>query len=128
MNSVFQGWSSFKLLLLIMVGTAVISCENQEIEIPGDLMPEQQFVEAYAEVQLLEASIKQKLLRGRDSDEEIDRYYREIFEDKGLSRASFDETKAWYAQHPELLQAVVEQAMEVISRKQAGLDDSEESE
>lgn len=111
-----------------MLSWVFISCEDQVTEVPSHLMSEQEFAETYAEVQLLEASIKQKLLRGRDSEQEIREYYKEIFEEKGRSQALFEETKSWYAKHPELMQQMVEKAMEVISTMQAGTDELDSSE
>lgn len=127
MNSSPRAWC-FSRFLWLLIPLVLLSCGSEEDSVPPHLIPEAQFAELYGEVQLFEASVKQKLLRGKDADEQIVSYYQEIYTKAGFSQEQFEETKEWYAAHPEKLLLVVEQAMEYISRKQAESGSSEEAE
>ena len=85
---------------------------------PAELIDEQAFIPLYADIHQLEASIKHKLLRGHDTDAEIAAYYHHIFDAHGVTQERYEDTRAWYTQHPAVFQAMLEQVMELVATRQ----------
>lgn len=109
----------------------MLGCVEEELpEIPADLIAEEAFIPLYTDVHILEASLKQKLLKGHDSEVEVAAYYHHVFEKHGVSQELFEATRAWYATHPKRMQSMLEQAMENVATLQAerGVTSSEPEE
>lgn len=106
----------FSALVVLILG----GCASEAKEaVPTYVIDEARFVQAYADVHILEASIKQKLIKGHDSPDEIASYYEHILERYDLDQSRYDSTRIWYANHPEAMQHMVELAMERIAEIQA---------
>lgn len=86
---------------------------------PANLIQEQAFIPLYADIHQLEASLKQKLLRGHDTEEEVAAYYHHVFETHGVTQEQYEDTREWYTQQPAVFQAMLEQVMELVATRQA---------
>ena len=106
--------------------------EDPEPKAPAGLIVEQAFIPLYADIHQLEASIKQKLLRGHDTDVEVAAYYYHIFDVHGVTQQQYEDTRSWYTQQPEAFQAMLEKVMELMATRQAehgeDISNSEEQE
>lgn len=98
----------------------ICSCASEQVaDRPKHLIPEDTFVKAYADVHVLEASIKQKLVNGHDSPEELAAYYYHVLQQHGINQTAFDSTRNWYARNPEAMKVMVGLAMDRIAEMQA---------
>ena len=115
-----KNWLIICFFSVLLSAALLTGCgEDPAPKPPAGLIDEQAFIPLYADIHQLEASIKQKLLRGHDTAAEVAVYYHHIFDAHGVTQQRYEDTRAWYTQHPEALQAMLEQAMELVATRQA---------
>lgn len=110
-------------LLLLIAG-----CSEETPTPPDDLIPREQFVTVMADVQLVEALAKQKMIRNDDPDVKLAEYYGLIYEKYGIADSSFLKTYNWYHRHPtellELYDEVLNRLSQVEEELKQGTRDS----
>lgn len=107
-------------ILFFSAAFLLVGCQEEAATVwPSERMPRDQFTALYADVHVLEAAIKQKLLNGYDSTPEIGRYYQYVFAQHEATRVEYDSCLAWYTRHPKEMQSMLEQAMNRIAQLQA---------
>lgn len=102
--------------VLLALGLLLAACGAAEEQPPGPL-DRDLFTELLLEAQLIEARINHELVVQHISEVAGERYYDELFREKGVTRAEFEETFAWYNAHPLELKAVYEAVGEELMRR-----------
>lgn len=112
---------TLKLLGLVCFLALCTSCEDAE-EPPENLLPRDTFVEVMVEVQLIEAIFNQNMIRNDEPKARIARYYKDSFEQFGVSREAFEATHEWYHKHPAELQNIYDEVISKLRQKQSALE------
>ena len=76
---------------------------------PNDLVGRAQFIEIHAELQLLEAAHRQRMLHGGDRDALRAAHRARILAEAGVTDSAFTATYNWWYSQPEALPKVLEE-------------------
>lgn len=122
------------IFTLLFTSTVLFGCvETREHRTPAPegLIPKADFVPLFADVQLLEAARKQKMIKGDSVDLEVANAYRQIFDKHQTSDSLFRISYLHYFSKPEEMSAIYEEVIDLLSqqesksREQAGRGEDE---
>lgn len=102
-------------LAIILAPVVLNSCDPRKADdVPPrtDVMIDRStFVDIHAELQLLEAAYRQRMLKGGDRDAARAAHRARILADAGVSDSAFTATYEWWYSQPEALPAMLEEVM-----------------
>ena len=87
---------------------------------PDNMLDRETFVALHAEMQLLEAAHRQRMLHGGDRDAVRQAHRKQILADAGVSDSAFTATYEWWYSQPEALPAVLEEVMARLDSMERG--------
>lgn len=99
---------------------ALVACDTTP-EPPDGILPREKFVEVLTDVQIIEAVFNQNVIRTDEPKLRIARYYKETFEQHGVTQEEFTQTYLWYYGHPELMMLVYDDVMAKLAQRQGEL-------
>lgn len=82
------------------------------------VMEREAFIDLLVEVQLIEAVYNQNMIRYDNPRERMARYYKEAFEQRGVTREQFTDTYAWYYTRPLEMMAVYDEVVDLLTQRQ----------
>ena len=99
----------------------IYSCSTRP-SVPRAFPNEDKMALIIADVYQTESVLSQTRLSYNSSTEDkVSGYYRFVLEQHGLTKVEFDTAMGWYSAHPVVLSDVYEQAVEILSRRDAEL-------
>lgn len=110
------------IFALLLTSTVLFSCiETREHRTPPPegLIPKADFVPLFADVQLLEAARKQKMIKGDSVDLEVANAYRQIFDKHQTSDSLFRISYLHYFSKPEEMSAIYEDVIDLLSQQES---------
>jgi len=116
-----------RLLLVITLFLSLVSCDkkpdlNKVPPAPVNLMTEEKFTQVMVDVEILEATLKLKLIRKSDIRDRILIYYDQIFEKHGITEKQFRDNLEFYNKQAARI-AVIYDSLEVrLGRMKSELD------
>lgn len=96
-------------------------CSPRE-SVPGEFPDKEEMANILADLYWTESVISNNgmgQVNENVGEDQIPGYYKKVLEKHGLTAAQFDTIRQWYAAHPYHYQDVYEQAIEVLSKKEA---------
>lgn len=109
-----------KVLLLFLLPTIFLSCQEEKIKVPADILPQSRMCVILADLQVADASIQIRSLSANDSTKLIAAgYYRHIFQRQNISLAEFSKSFDWYVRHPDLYAAMYDDVISELSRRES---------
>jgi hypothetical protein len=106
--------------LILLIG--VTSCAGGRAEEeamptpPDDVMSRAQFVEVFAETQLVEAAYKLHYFRNDDPERWVKGAYADVFAKYGVDEAFFWRSHSWWFAHPAAMVGIYEEATEILNQ------------
>lgn len=104
------------IVLASLVMVFAIGCTEEEPVVPEGLIPRDEFVAIMADIQLVEALAKQKMIRNDDPEVKLAEYYGAIYSKYGIADSTFIATYDWYHRHPDELLEVYDEVLNRLSR------------
>ncbi len=86
----------------------LFSCD-QASEMPQDVLSKEEFIPVFLDVQILEATYKQRILQQVDQDSMMQHNYAYIFDKHNISRPQFESSFSWWASQPEEMSAIYDE-------------------
>lgn len=106
-----------RLFLVICLFTAA-ACQRAE-EIPSDVISQEAMIEILAELHLAEAKIKSVRINTTDSARNLFAVYElAILNKYGIDSAQYNESKAFYLQHPVLMRKINQALLDTLANRQ----------
>lgn len=103
------------LALLVVAGLALTACDprakNDIPPHPEDMLDKATFITLHAELQLLEAAYRQRMLHGGDRDAVRAEHRARILSEAGVSDSAFTATYNWWYSQPEALPPLLEEVL-----------------
>lgn len=110
------------IFVLLFTSTVLFGCvETREHRTPAPegLIPKADFVALFADVQLLEAARKQKMIKGDSLDLEVANAYRQIFDKHQTFDSLFRISYLHYFSKPEEMSAIYEEVIDLLSQQES---------
>lgn len=108
-----MGRQYFGVCFLMVV--AFVGCDPRYKEdipaLPEGMLDKETFIELHAELQLLEAAHRQRMLRGGDRDAARTAHRKRILADAGVTDSAFSATYDWWYSQPEALPGMLEEVL-----------------
>lgn len=95
-----------------------VGCEKEQK--PGNILPEDKFIEVIKDMHLADAIISEKGYK--ESRLDSGSYYNSVFKKHNISRREFDENLKYYANHPKQLSAMYEKVIVQLLKQQEKLE------
>lgn len=97
----------------------LLSCGGKEeaVDIPSNILPKEKMVQVITEVHIAEAQAHIKTLPDSTSTEAIS--FQKIFEKQSITKQEYEESLAFYIDHPVLLDSIYVQVLNELSKMQA---------
>jgi hypothetical protein len=89
---------------------------TQQDSKPKDLLSDEVFIAVLTDVQLLEATYKQKILREEDPNAVMPGYYKQVFDKHGVSQDDFEDTFSWWMKRPEEMLEVYNEVIDQLTK------------
>lgn len=100
------------VLLFLVAATGCDHRYKQDIpEMPQDMLDRATFIELHAELQLLEAAHRQRMLRGGERDAARAAHRKRILAEAGVTDSAFTATYDWWYSQPEALPGLLEEVL-----------------
>lgn len=114
-----------KPLKYYMLSFALISlffsCKEKDIVIPESVLSKDTLAAVMVDLQLIEAMKVKKGINDSLSNDSLLLEYGRVFKKHNLNREQFDQSFAFYKEHPELLEEIYDKTINELSRLQAML-------
>jgi hypothetical protein len=110
------------ILAFLVSSTLFLSCvetRDHRTPPPEGLISKADFVPLFADVQLLEAARKQKMIKGDSIDLEVANAYRQIFEKHETSDSLFRMSYLHYFSKPEEMSVIYEEVIDLLSQQES---------
>ncbi len=104
--------------LPILFAVLLFSCTEDEknTQLPEDVLSKAEMVEVMVDVQLLEATFNQRLLREDDPMVKMAVYYNQIFEKHGVEREKFVNSHRYWTARPEEMLEIYHEVINRLTR------------
>ncbi len=109
----------FALFFTTAVITSCVETRDHRTAVPEGLIPQSEFVPLFADIQLLEAARKQKMIKGDSIDLEVANAYRQIFEKHQTTDSLFRISYLHYFSKPEEMSAIYEEVIDFLSQQES---------
>src|SRR5436190_14960235 len=107
------------LILRIIFSMVLLSCNQSDETIPGNVLQKEKMILVMTDVQIAEASILYQNNKGNIVEAKAKNYYRFIFEKHHITEKQFRESFEFYSGRPELMDKLYEGVIIEISKRQA---------
>ena len=109
----------FRFLFSLMVITVLVFPGCKKHKVPNGFPDPDTMAEIIAELHLVESSLNygSNYIYNKQSDQPG--FYRSILDRYGLTSEAFDTIRKWYVDNPEIYQYVYDQAIVILSKKEA---------
>ncbi|MFO8021239.1 MAG: DUF4296 domain-containing protein, partial [Perlabentimonas sp.] len=97
------------LIALLIIGLANSGCKKERI-------PERDMAQVFAEIFITDATIESSKLSLRYTKKDTIEYYKPIYSSMGYTEEQFNNTIQFYADNPEVLDKVLDKAINILSR------------
>lgn len=98
--------------LVVLAATGCDPRYKEDIPaLPEGMLDKATFIELHAELQLLEAAHRQRMLRGGDRDAARTAHRKRILADAGVTDSAFSATYDWWYSQPEALPGLLEEVL-----------------
>jgi hypothetical protein len=104
-------------LIFLFTGLLVSSCNNEQEEqkIPEGVMNKEKFTEVFTDIQLLEASMRQRFIRDEDPKLLYPIYYKQVFEKHEISEEEFKESLDYWSGQDHEMTGIYDSVIENLS-------------
>ena len=121
--------AKLKYIFVAVVLLSLVSCKdkqarNQEVEKPENLLSEEEFVNTYIEIRLLESSIREEVKDVGAAKEVAERSVDQMLEEKGMTYEDFQKSFQYYGQQPRLMYSIFERILNKLNTDQQKVTDT----
>lgn len=110
-----------KSVLAASVLVSLCACVGADHQPPNDLVPRERFVQVLADVHVIEARISHEMVVDQRTDSPAQRYYDEMYAERGITKEQYADTYTWYTEHPEVMKALYDEVLQELGeRKEKG--------
>lgn len=102
--------------ILLWIWMFLLTGCREEVQVPADVLPEEQMVPLLIDIHTLEGARNGALILG--DTHTVEQFYVKVYEKHGIREADFKKSFAFYSSHPKLFIPVYEQVLD--SLKAAG--------
>ncbi|MFD1142655.1 DUF4296 domain-containing protein [Larkinella insperata] len=118
----FRQWGLFVLITLLT------ACQNQPVEAPKNLIPEDKMARILTEIHLAEARVTKLNRLSQDSNTLIyKRLEKQIFQKFQVDTAAYSRSYSYYASNPEQFATIYKQVTEELEQRKKPADSSSTS-
>lgn len=89
------------------------ACQTEER--PNNIMERDAFKAALLDAQMIEARMNHELVLEQMAAIPAEKYYEEMFQEHGITKAEFDTTFNWYTYHPVEMKTIYEEIITELS-------------
>jgi hypothetical protein len=97
---------------------SVISCKEEILAPPSDLIPESDFVEIMVDLNLIEATRSMHASKEQKLETHPSIFYRQLWEDYDVTEEQFERSFEFYRKDLEHMSTIYERAAEILKRKE----------
>jgi hypothetical protein len=107
-------------LMLLLLVAALFSCHNEkDVKPPKGSIPQKQLVKILVEIHLLESNAENLMINKDSLLPELKVSYNELFAKNKITVQQFEETFSWYEQNPMKLDALYQEVVAELSKREA---------
>ena len=110
------------IFILVFTALALLlsSCSGkQETRIPGDILAKEKMAEILADIHIQEAALSLNLASRDSSSDSVEPLYLSVLKKHGVEQPLYDESFSFYSKHPELMNALYEEVITMLSKRKA---------
>lgn len=113
-----------KIIFLILT-IFLLSCssEEQEVQIPKDIIVQNEFINILNDIHLADAEFE--LLKGKDMDQALfqrTNQYQEVYKKFDITENDFKSTILYYSKHPDKLNTIYKEVSKKLNKERVNLD------
>ena len=97
---------------------SIISCTEEVVAPPSDLIPESEFVEIMVDLNLIEATRSMHASKEQKVETHPTIFYRQLWDDHSITEAQFERSFDFYRKDLEHMSTIYVQAAEILKRKE----------
>ena len=108
-----------KITVYLIFFLVLYSCSTR-VKVPEEFPQEDSMAVILADIYIMEATMgqsQQYMMRG--NEEELLKFYKDIFIKHNITKQSYDTAFAWYSEHPELLSEVYDKVISIINERES---------
>lgn len=102
-------------VILGLIGLS--GCTGPQQQPPADLIPRDSFVQVLADVHVIEARISHEMVVDQRTDSPAQRYYDEMYAERGITKEQYAKTYTWYTEHPEVMKALYDEVLQELGKR-----------
>lgn len=106
-----------RVRFVITVLICLFGCAGPEQQPPFDLIARDRFVQVLADVHVIEARISHEMVVDQRADSPAQRYYDEMYAERGITQEQYTKTYTWYTAHPEAMKALYDEVLQELGRR-----------
>lgn len=110
----------WKAIIGLFVLLSVLSCSRQKVATPEVLLSESQMIDIMTDVQIIEADINFRKMKGMDIDSLPIEFYDQLFEHYGITDSIFRENMEYYTLNPAVLENIMDSVSNRLLKMQTG--------
>jgi len=111
--------NSIKTIVYVISSFVLLSCSTR-VNVPKEFPQEDSMAVILADIYFMEATMGQSheyMMRG--NEEELLKFYKDIFEKHDITKQRYDTVFAWYSEHPELLSEVYDKVISILNERES---------
>lgn len=107
------------IIAILYFHFSLLSCRKKSVEIPADVLKQQEMIAVLVDVQIAEAALTQRAVTGTSLQSYTASYYKDVFEKHKITPQKYIRSMGWYTRHPELMNKIYEEVINRLSAKQS---------
>ncbi|MBP6334123.1 MAG: DUF4296 domain-containing protein [Bacteroidia bacterium] len=108
-------------LILLIYFALSSGCKDSQITIPPDVLSKEEMVSVLTDLRIAQASVT--ILEYTDTLQfKAEEYQTAILKRRGVTEIQFENSRKFYSDHPELLQQILEEVVNELSKAQGELE------
>jgi hypothetical protein len=108
-----------KIIVFLFFFLVLYSCSTR-VNVPEEFPQEDSMAVILADIYIMEATMgqsQQYMMRG--NEEELLKFYKDVFIKHNLTKQGYDTAFAWYSEHPDLLSEVYDKVISILNEKES---------
>ena len=106
---------TISVLALLVALFSSCGGSGEEVVIPNEIIGKDTMKILVREISIISASSDLQLMRGANKKEQINSYYKSLFDEYDVTESRYAESFNYYSSHPELFLEIYDGAMEDLS-------------
>lgn len=112
----------YLFLTALILFNSCSGAQEDEAIVPPELIPLEQFAAVMTDVQLLEATFNQKMVREDDPVLKMAEYYDQVFTKHGVEKDQFQTSYSYWSSRPQDMMKVYELMIDELTRQEGKIN------